>query len=104
MKSRRTLSMGVVALLLSTGGLAAASPVAAATEPIDYTKYVDPFIGTGDTELLTGHSPGSGTVGQGTPAARLPFGMIQWGPGTDSVNNNARHYNYADSKIEAPWV
>ncbi|MFB2598698.1 GH92 family glycosyl hydrolase [Herbiconiux sp. P17] len=94
-----------LALLATTAlGTATAAPALAAPQDpdpgaVDYTQYVDPFIGTGDATTLTGHPPGSGLVGQGTPAAHLPFGMLQWGPGTDSVNNNSRHYNYADSKI-----
>jgi predicted alpha-1,2-mannosidase len=102
--STKMLAMIAAASVLVVGGLAtstsaSASTGALATNAIDYSRFVDPFIGTGDATTLTGNAPGSGLVGQGTPAAHLPFGMLQWGPDTNSVTNNSRHYNYADTKL-----
>src|SRR5690348_8178368 len=53
----------------------------------DYTKYVDPFIGTG------GH-------GHTYPGATVPFGMVQLSP--DTYNEGwdwCSGYHYSDSSI-----
>src|SRR6185369_6756850 len=54
----------------------------------DYTKYVDPFIGTG------GH-------GHTYPGATVPFGMVQLSPDTriDGSWDGCSGYHYSDSII-----
>jgi len=53
----------------------------------DFTKYVDPFIGTG------GH-------GHTFPGATLPFGMVQLSPDTDTEGWDwSSGYHYSDSSI-----
>lgn len=53
----------------------------------DYTKYVDPFIGTG------GH-------GHTFPGATVPFGMVQISPDTRWENwDGSSGYHYSDSTI-----
>src|SRR6188768_3799056 len=54
----------------------------------DYTKYVDPFIGTG------GH-------GHTYPGATVPFGMVQLSPDTriDGSWDGCSGYHYSDSVI-----
>lgn len=53
----------------------------------DYTRYVDPFIGTG------GH-------GHTFPGATLPFGMVQVSPDTRWENwDGSSGYHYSDSTI-----
>src|SRR5882757_4413159 len=55
---------------------------------VDYTKYVDPFIGTG------GH-------GHTYPGATVPFGMVQLSPDTriDGSWDGCGGYHYSDSVI-----
>src|SRR5437870_1518074 len=55
---------------------------------VDYTKYVDPFIGTG------GH-------GHTYPGATVPFGMVQLSPDTriDGSWDGCSGYHYSDSVI-----
>jgi predicted alpha-1,2-mannosidase len=55
---------------------------------VDYTKYVDPFIGTG------GH-------GHTFPGATVPFGMVQLSPDTrdDGSWDGCGGYHYSDSLI-----
>ena len=53
----------------------------------DYTKYVDPFIGTG------GH-------GHTFPGASVPFGMVQLSPDTRLTGwDGCSAYHYTDSKV-----
>lgn len=57
------------------------------SQPIDYTQYVDPFIGAADN----GHT---------FPGACRPFGMIQTSPVTGAVGwRYCSEYMYADSII-----
>ncbi len=60
---------------------------------IDYTKYVNPFIGTGSIDSLS-------LSGSNFPGAVVPFGFIQLSPDTDdSPEDPCSGYNYADSTI-----
>ena len=53
----------------------------------DYTRYVNPFIGTG------GH-------GHTFPGATMPFGMVQLSPDTRTDNwDGSSGYHYSDSTI-----
>ena len=58
-----------------------------AQTPKDYTKYVNPFIGTG------GH-------GHTFPGATVPFGMVQLSPDTREDNwDGSSGYHYSDNVI-----
>src|SRR5438105_3651843 len=72
-------------LLLGSCLLLLTSPVLAQT---DYTKHVDPFIGTG------GH-------GHTFPGATLPFGMVQLSPDTrdDGSWDGCGGYHQSDSLL-----
>ncbi len=76
-RSIKTLAFGTLAAL-------AFSVTASA---VDYTRYVNPFVGT------DGH-------GHTFPAATLPFGMVQAGPDT-RINgwDGCSGYHYSDSVI-----
>ena len=53
----------------------------------DYTRYVNPFVGTG------GH-------GHTFPGATVPFGMVQFSPDTRIDNwDGSSGYHYSDSTI-----
>jgi len=58
------------------------------TGEIDYTKYVNPFVGTGENH---GHT---------YPGAVVPYGMVQLSPDTRTVGWDASPgYHYSDSSI-----
>src|ERR1041385_8443776 len=58
-----------------------------AAQSTDYTRWVDPFIGTG------GH-------GHTFPGATVPFGMIQLSPDTRTDNwDGSSGYHYSDDII-----
>lgn len=59
----------------------------------DFTKYVNPMIGTGAVE--------NSLSGNNHPAATVPYGMVQLGPDTHIAPDwyNASGYNYNDSTI-----
>src|SRR6476620_1418826 len=56
-------------------------------QTVDYTRYVNPFIGTG------GH-------GHTFPGAVMPFGMVQLSPDTREANwDGSSGYHYSDDVI-----
>src|SRR5580765_7766741 len=56
-------------------------------QTLDYTRWVDPFIGTG------GH-------GHTFPGATVPFGMVQLSPDTRTDNwDGSSGYHYSDDII-----
>lgn len=59
----------------------------------DFTRYVDPFIGTGAIE--------DGLSGNNYPGATVPFGMVQLSPDTHPAPDwfNASGYDHNDSNI-----
>jgi predicted alpha-1,2-mannosidase len=62
-------------------------PLALAAQSKDYTRYVNPFIGTG------GH-------GHTFPGATMPFGMVQLSPDTRTDNwDGSSGYHYSDDVI-----
>ncbi len=69
-----SISLMLLSLLLAGCGIAnSAQPLSHRSQPPlpDLTRYVDPLIGTA----------GDGNV---SPAADVPFGMVQWGPDTSA--------------------
>jgi putative alpha-1,2-mannosidase len=73
-----SLRLGGLILLLSLG---------ASAQSKDYTRYVNPFIGTG------GH-------GHTFPGATMPFGMVQLSPDTRIDNwDGSSGYHYSDDVI-----
>ena len=73
--------------LFLTTAIGLACAFAAFAQTADYTRYVNPFIGTG------GH-------GHTFPGATVPFGMVQLSPDTRTDNwDGSSGYYYADSVI-----
>ena len=59
----------------------------------DYTKYVNPFIGTGSVDSLS-------LSGSNFPGAAYPFGLVQLSPDTDdNPEDPCSGYDYADDTI-----
>ncbi|RCW79591.1 GH92 family glycosyl hydrolase [Phyllobacterium bourgognense] len=64
------------------------------------TQFVDPFIGTGPGQMYDG--PGGGqSMGAFTfPAAGRPFGMVNWGPDTNTPGGySVKGYHYEMNRI-----
>jgi len=60
---------------------------------IDYTRFVNPFIGTGSIDSLS-------LSGSNFPGAVVPFGFVQLSPDTDdSPEDPCSGYDYADDTI-----
>lgn len=59
----------------------------------DFTRYVDPFIGTGAID--------GGLSGNNYPGATVPFGMVQLSPDTHEAPDwyNASGYDHNDNRI-----
>ena len=63
------------------------------TPNLDYTKYVNPFIGTGSVDSLS-------LSGSNFPGACLPFGLVQLSPDTrEYPDDPCSGYDYKDSTI-----
>jgi predicted alpha-1,2-mannosidase len=78
---------------LGVGGLASA-PAHAATS--DLTQYVDPFVGTDDSNAPNPVPGGAG--GSTYPGAVVPFGGVQFSPDTPTASPSG--YRYSDTSIE----
>ena len=74
---RRTLS-GFAAVLLTAAALTVQQSPATAAE-IPLTGYVNPFVGTDDSN--SPNPVGGGAGGSTFPGATVPFGMVQFSPG-----------------------
>jgi predicted alpha-1,2-mannosidase len=101
---KKSLSALLVLLLSFAPALGArsrgkrpASP--AAKPPADFTRFVNPFIGTANSPLPD-YLGGNGS-GNTFPGAALPFGMIQWSPDTEKGfgKDERGSYLYADTAI-----
>src|SRR3954451_9236454 len=90
----RTPKIFVIALLVGATVVVPGRPARAA-DP-DLTHYVNPFIGTDDS-----NSPdpvGGGAGGSTYPGATVPFGMVQFSPDTPSASPSG--YRDRDRSIE----
>lgn len=71
-------------------------------EKIDFTKFVNPLIGTAKTTTIAGLKHGGGTEhnSQVQPSATVPFGMTNWTPQTNNSEQKClSSYYYKDSVI-----
>src|SRR5439155_22598166 len=83
-----------VALLVAPVVIALAHPASAAT--LNLTQFVNPFIGTDDSNSPNPVPGGAG--GSTVPGPVLPFGMVQFSPDTPSASPSG--YRFSDSSIE----
>ncbi|MFE9403510.1 GH92 family glycosyl hydrolase [Streptomyces sp. NPDC006530] len=79
---------------LGVVGLADAAPAHAAA--LALTQYVDPFIGTDDSNAPNPVPGGAG--GSTYPGAVVPFGGVQFGPDTPTASPSG--YRYKDTTVE----
>jgi predicted alpha-1,2-mannosidase len=91
----RALS-GLAALLLTAATLVAQPCSAAAADP-DLTQYVNPFVGTDDSN--SPNPVGGGAGGSTFPGATVPFGMVQFSP--DTPTGSPSGYRDSDRTIES---
>ncbi|RSD14208.1 GH92 family glycosyl hydrolase [Amycolatopsis eburnea] len=92
-KLRRRLRGALLVAALVGAGLAA-TPADGAT--LALTQYVNPFIGT-DNSNSPNPVPG-GAGGSTYPGAVVPFGMVQFSPDTPTASPSG--YRYSDTSIE----
>lgn len=94
LRSRTAGAVGALLLAaLGIGGLTAAPAAQAAT---DYTQYVDPFVGSDDSNAP--NPVGGGAGGSTYPGAVAPFGGVQFSPDTPTASPSG--YRYSDGSIE----
>jgi predicted alpha-1,2-mannosidase len=87
------IAVGVL-IAASATALSAATPARAAV--LNLTQYVNPFIGTDDSNSPNPVPGGAG--GSTYPGSVAPFGMVQFGPDTPTASPSG--YRYSDSTIE----
>src|SRR6266516_5828379 len=85
----------VIALLIGTVVILPATPAAADT--LALTQYVNPFIGT-DNSNSPNPVPG-GAGGSTYPGAVVPFGGVQFSP--DTPTGSPSGYRYSDTSVES---
>ena len=94
-RTRSRLFAGSLAVVLgAAGAVALASPAPAAA--LNLTQYVNPFIGTDDSN--SPNPVGGGAGGSTYPGATVPFGMVQFSPDTPTASPSG--YRYSDRTIE----
>src|SRR5581483_8979194 len=94
-RGRATLSMAAAtALVVLTAQLIGATPAHAAT--MNLTQYVNPFIGSDDSN--SPNPVGGGAGGSTVPGPVVPFGMVQLSPDTPTASPSG--YRFSDTSIE----
>jgi predicted alpha-1,2-mannosidase len=88
---RWRLAAPVAAFLV---GLAFAVPADA--QPLDLAQFVNPFIGTDDSN--SPNPVGGGAGGSTIPGPVLPFGMVQFSPDTPTASPSG--YRFSDTSIQ----
>src|SRR5947207_2437406 len=82
--------------VLAGTGAALVPATAAHAATMNLTQFVNPFIGTDDSNAP--NPVGGGAGGSTYPGATVPFGMVQFSPDTPSASPSG--YRYSDSTIE----
>ncbi|MFI2647705.1 hypothetical protein [Micromonospora fulviviridis] len=90
----RLLALVATAVTGTSALVAVASPAAAA--PLNLTPYVNPFIGTDDSNAP--NPVGGGAGGSTVPGPVQPFGMVQLSPDTPTASPSG--YRFSDTQIE----
>src|SRR3954469_4079683 len=90
---RAATAGALVAGLLAAGTAGRPGPARA---DVNLTQYVNPLIGTDDSNSPNPVPGGAG--GSTYPGAVVPFGMVQFSPDTPSASPSG--YRYSDTSIE----
>jgi predicted alpha-1,2-mannosidase len=75
---------------------AAGPPAAVAQQTLNLTQFVNPFIGTDDSNVPNPVPGGAG--GSTYPGAVVPFGMVQFSP--DTPTGSPSGYRFGDTQIQ----
>lgn len=94
MRLRRSLAVAS-GLVLATGVVAAVDAPAHAVV-LNLTQYVNPFIGSDDSN--SPNPVGGGAGGSTVPGPVLPFGMVQFSPDTPTASPSG--YRFSDTQIQ----
>jgi predicted alpha-1,2-mannosidase len=86
----------VLTAVLASAASVLLLPTHAYAATLNLTQYVNPFIGTDDSNSPNPVPGGAG--GSTYPGAVVPFGMVQFSPDTPSASPSG--YRYSDSTIE----
>src|SRR4051812_7857843 len=92
----RSLLAGCAAVLLTAATVTIQQSAAAAAEA-DLTSFVNPFVGTDDSN--SPNPVGGGAGGSTYPGATVPFGMVQFSP--DTPTGSPSGYRDRDRTIES---
>jgi predicted alpha-1,2-mannosidase len=91
----RTVLSGLsIGLLVAAAVAVTGTPAHAAT--LNLTQYVNPFIGTDDSN--SPNPVGGGAGGSTYPGATVPFGMVQFSPDTPTASPSG--YRFSDTTVE----
>src|SRR4051812_13449497 len=82
-------------LLLATVAITAA-PAPAQAAVLNLTQYVNPYIGTDDSN--SPNPVGGGAGGSTVPGPVAPFGMVQFSPDTPTASPSG--YRFSDTQIQ----
>jgi predicted alpha-1,2-mannosidase len=83
-------------LLFSTAFAVLVAAPAAHAATLNLTQYVNPFIGTDDSN--SPNPVGGGAGGSTVPGPVLPFGMVQFSPDTPTASPSG--YRFSDTQIQ----
>src|SRR5437762_4182274 len=89
-------------IILAAGLFASAAAMTLVAAPLAHaatlnlTQYVNPFIGTDDSNAPNPVPGGAG--GSTFPAAEVPFGMVQFSPDTQTASPSG--YRYGHTSVE----
>ncbi len=92
---RRRALVFISSLSLAVAGCSSSHHTGSATSstaPVDLVHLVNPFMGTGVGGTAVGNINDS-------PAADLPFGMMQWGPDTSPHRAAGGGYTFGDTHV-----
>jgi predicted alpha-1,2-mannosidase len=92
----RTLLAGAATVALTAAVLSVTESPAAAAD-LNLTSYVNPFVGTDDSN--SPNPVGGGAGGSTFPGATVPFGMVQFSP--DTPTGSPSGYRDRDRTIES---
>jgi len=95
-EARRPRLASVAAGLLLGTSLVVVPSAGASAAALNLTQYVNPFIGTDDSNSPNPVPGGAG--GSTVPGPVLPFGMVQFGPDTPTASPSG--YRYSDTSIQ----
>ncbi|NUR27093.1 MAG: alpha-mannosidase [Catenulispora sp.] len=95
-RPRGRLPIALTTLALAVAGLSVPTAARAGAAAVNLTQYVNPFIGTDDSNSPNPVPGGAG--GSTFPGAEVPFGMVQFSP--DTPTGSPSGYRFSDGTVE----